>query len=165
MYNGIGVQTARGTGTSGHVMRNLSTIRPVRNDMRRRKETSEQANSSREVDPGIVHHNSLRRTEVLLMEFRGQLEDEGFSDDEIQSRVETRRKELREAGALAERIALEVTKEQQPAESHERSTDKQPERSDRSRSRSRKPVRRRRRASSSVSSVSSDASPRNSRRR
>ena len=75
MYNGVGVQTARGTGTSGHVTKNLSALRPVRFDVKGMKEMREKQAVIREADPGIVHHNSLRQIEVELLELRDQLED------------------------------------------------------------------------------------------
>ena len=75
MYNGVGVQTARGTGTSGHVRKNLSALRPSRPDVRRFKEQRNHRPIQREEDPGILHHNRLRNIEVQLIQFRDELED------------------------------------------------------------------------------------------
>ena len=76
MYNGIGVQTARGTGTSGHVTKSLGALKPVRHDVARMKETREKKSTKKEADPGIVYHNSLRNIEVVLCSLRDELEDE-----------------------------------------------------------------------------------------
>ena len=76
MYNGVGVKTARGTGTSGHVSRNLGSLRPIRNDARRLKEMRECESRPREADPAILQHNLLRQIEVKLLELRDELEDE-----------------------------------------------------------------------------------------
>lgn len=97
MYNGVGVRTARGTGTSGHVSRNAGALRPRRDDIRRLKEMRERQTVTREVDPGILHHNALREIEVQLVELRERLEDEDLSETEIDERVSARRQELREA--------------------------------------------------------------------
>lgn len=79
MYNGVGVQTARGTGTSGHVQKNLGSLRPLRHDVRKLKELRDKQPILREADPGIVHHNELRKIEVQLLEMREQWEDEYVS--------------------------------------------------------------------------------------
>lgn len=79
MYNGIGVQTAKGTGTSGHVMKSLGQLRPFRGDVKRIKEGRIPSRPSHEPDPGVVEHNNLRRIEVSLAEYRQQLEDEYVS--------------------------------------------------------------------------------------
>jgi hypothetical protein len=76
MYNGIGVQTAKGTGTSGHVMKSLGQLRPIRGDVKRVKEGRISSRPTHEPDPGVVEHNNLRRIEVYLAEYRQQLEDE-----------------------------------------------------------------------------------------
>jgi hypothetical protein len=96
MYNGIGVQTARGTGTSGHVMKSLGTLRPERHDVRKIKEMRERSVVAKEADPAIIYHNSLRKVEVVLCELRDDLEEEGLSESEIEERVSAKRAELRQ---------------------------------------------------------------------
>ena len=76
MYNGVGIQTARGSGTSGHVSRNLGALRPMRYDVKKLKEQREKQSTPREADPGIVHHNALRQIEVQLVTLRDKLEDQ-----------------------------------------------------------------------------------------
>ena len=95
MYNGVGVQTARGTGTSGHVSRNLGALRPVRYEVKKMKEQREKQSAAREADPGIVHHNALRQIEVQLVGLRDQLEEDGLSEEEIDAQIAIRRNELR----------------------------------------------------------------------
>ncbi len=41
MYNNIGLQTARGSGTSGHIQRNLAFARPMRDDFRKQVDLKE----------------------------------------------------------------------------------------------------------------------------
>ncbi len=76
MYNGIGVQTARGTGTSGHVMKSLGSIRPHRDDVRRMKDRAQKKSAPKEADPGILYHNALRKVEVALSNLRDELEEQ-----------------------------------------------------------------------------------------
>lgn len=108
MYNGIGVQTARGTGTSGHVTKNLSAIRPMRGNQRRGREEGEYQVKSKEVDPGILLHNSLRNIEISLVRLRDELENEyvssniklnrfdrGLSEEVIDQRIQEQRELLR----------------------------------------------------------------------
>jgi serine/arginine repetitive matrix protein 2 len=108
MYNGVGVQTARGTGTSGHVSRNFGSLKPLRNDVRTLKEIREKESRPRETDPAILQHNALRQVEVQLLQYRDELEDEyvsmhacarsvprGISESEIEARISNRRAELR----------------------------------------------------------------------
>ncbi len=80
MYSGVGIGTARGSGTSGYVQRNLGAMRPVRADTRFLKENYEKPLATREIDPGIVHHNALREIEVQLVQLQDQLEDEYVCD-------------------------------------------------------------------------------------
>jgi hypothetical protein len=99
MYNGVGVRTARGTGTSGHVSRNVGALRPRRDDIRRLKELREHQGAPRDIDPAIIQHNALRRIEVELVQFRDQLEDDGISESEVESLVALKRAELRDIAA------------------------------------------------------------------
>lgn len=96
MYNGVGVRTARGTGTSGHVSRNAGALRPRRDDIRRLKELREQQTVPRDVDPALIQHNALRQIEVELVQFRDQLEEDGISESEVESLVALKRAELRQ---------------------------------------------------------------------
>jgi serine/arginine repetitive matrix protein 2 len=76
MYNGIGVQTARGTGTSGHVMKNLSSLRPIRKEQRKIQADAGNRAGSKDTDPGITLHKALRKIEVDLIKLRDELEEE-----------------------------------------------------------------------------------------
>jgi serine/arginine repetitive matrix protein 2 len=76
MYNGVGVQTARSTGTSGHVVKSLGQLQPRRIDIARAKERKGMIPVRREEDPDISLHNALRKIEVTLAEYREELEDE-----------------------------------------------------------------------------------------
>lgn len=78
MYNGIGLQTPRGSGTSGYIQANKFNLRrppPIytheQNDLKK--------NAQKEVKPNeeILAHYKKRQIEVKLFELRMKLEDSG----------------------------------------------------------------------------------------
>jgi len=101
MYNGIGLATPRGSGTSGHVQSNVALAR-ARSQMRRLAEVkakvtgaaAAKAIAERPANPDIVAHEVKRRVEVKLAELRDSLEGAGVADDEVEARVATARAEL-----------------------------------------------------------------------
>ena len=81
MYNGIGLSTVRGSGTSGHVQANKFAVRNRAGNSGygpdRRNGTS---SSSRPKQPNaaILEHNRLREIEVKLAELEDELEEKGY---------------------------------------------------------------------------------------
>lgn len=81
MYNGIGLTTARGSGTSGYVQRNLSSL----NKQKHKKEdykTEEdiqrmEAALSRPPNKDILNHQKKRQIELWCLEERERLEAKG----------------------------------------------------------------------------------------
>ena len=104
MYNGIGLTTARGSGTSGYVQSNKFH----RQQSRLKREQFEDLKkihqghkggkegiSKREGNADILEHNKKRKIEVRLVEFRDALEEEGkLSENEIESKVKDERERL-----------------------------------------------------------------------
>lgn len=81
MYNGIGVSTARGTGTNGYIQRNFSALKP-RNDTRQSMTPeSHKQQMERELhrkpNAEILEHERKRQIEVKCFELRDELENEG----------------------------------------------------------------------------------------
>ena len=86
MYNGIGLTTARGSGTSGYVQSNKfhrERSRLQRDDFHsqdlktihdREKKRRGDDVSKREGNRGILEHNEKRKIEVTLIAFRDKLE-------------------------------------------------------------------------------------------
>ncbi|VDO74869.1 unnamed protein product [Haemonchus placei] len=96
MYNGIGLQTARGTGTNGYVQANLSNLL-----LSKRVEYNSEADIRRaeaEINRGpneeILQHQRKRVIEMKCAEFEMLMEEKGFDDDEIQKKVSDYRKLL-----------------------------------------------------------------------
>lgn len=78
MYNGIGLTSARGSGTNGYVTRNLGHVR------RRRKQTgyrppdlSAAPQAHRKPNKEILEHKRKRQVEVKCMELRVRMEEQG----------------------------------------------------------------------------------------
>ncbi|KAG0147690.1 hypothetical protein CROQUDRAFT_722185 [Cronartium quercuum f. sp. fusiforme G11] len=114
-YNNIGLTTPRGSGTSGHVQRNLSNIQS--RDSYSRNSGSrydEQPIKHRKPDASILEHERKRRIENKCVELQLELEDEGIEEDVIEQRVqELRSKLMSEESAGRERGPLK------PHETHE----------------------------------------------
>lgn len=62
MYNGIGLQTPRGSGTNGYVTRNLSAIRKTKEKVPEYK--GKEDNAVRPYDAELIEHERRRQAEV-----------------------------------------------------------------------------------------------------
>jgi len=62
MYNGIGLQTPRGSGTNGYVQRNISAIRKTKEKVPDYQVKEDSA--VRPFDPELVEHERRRQAEV-----------------------------------------------------------------------------------------------------
>lgn len=110
-YNGIGLQSVKGSSTSGHVQKNLSSTSSrvskhgfhesrklkinqdkLSNDLNNINNELKQNN---EIKKELINHESLRKIEVKCMDLREELEDEDvLNDDEIDFKVDELRKKL-----------------------------------------------------------------------
>lgn len=111
-YNGIGLQTPRGSGTSGHIQKNLADKKSEGFRQKRDREAFEEErravkarqNENRKgADVEIRDHDRKRWIEVQCMELRDKLEDTEMEDDEIDEKVAQLRKKLTEKGDKAEK--------------------------------------------------------------
>jgi serine/arginine repetitive matrix protein 2 len=104
MYNGIGLTTPRGSGTSGHVTKNMAHVRP---EFFRSKVDANSGKARSHGDrfaPGaaaggganreILDHNRQRQIEGQLFELQEALIEQGKTDAEIESLMATKRREL-----------------------------------------------------------------------
>jgi len=78
MYNGVGLYTPRGSGTSGYVATNKFNLRqqPPQRDQRQEK-GSMGPPAQRQPNQGIMEHKRKRDVEVKLLVERDRLEEEG----------------------------------------------------------------------------------------
>ncbi|KAM3279651.1 hypothetical protein ACQJBY_046806 [Aegilops geniculata] len=95
MYNGIGLQTARGSGTNGHVQTNKFFIQPRAGGPPKAPLHSHDdgAGGMRKPNKEILEHDRRRQVELRLVELRDALEEQGYTEAEIEERVEQARKE------------------------------------------------------------------------
>jgi len=74
MYNGVGVRTARGSGTNGFVQRNLAALNTHNQKTVYTRKVEEEAalkraNRSHAPDMTILEHDRKRQIEVKLLEW------------------------------------------------------------------------------------------------
>lgn len=79
MYNGIGLTTPRGSGTSGYVVRNLSTLRSHDTSYDRASPWDAAPPKHREPDQGILEHERKRNVELKCLELQLKLEDDEYA--------------------------------------------------------------------------------------
>ncbi|KAG7191627.1 uncharacterized protein KQ657_002896 [Scheffersomyces spartinae] len=106
-YNGIGLQTPRGSGTSGHVETNLASRKSPKHSGSyqkrvadaKKKEMYERNLADRlarkDVSEDIQKHNIKREIEVKCMELREKLEDDDVDDQEIEKQIKALRESLK----------------------------------------------------------------------
>ena len=101
-YNGIGLQTTRGSGTNGYVQGNKfhrSASRLQRQEWRDLKSIhGAGAGASKKPDEAILEHNRKREIEAKLMQLEDDLEEKGVGAEEIAAKLaEARARFEREA--------------------------------------------------------------------
>ena len=80
MYNGIGLKTARGSGTNGFVQRNMSYIRPSRMlEFSKRMEPEIMEPKMKNQDKAILEHQVKREIEVFLMDLEDKMKEQGYA--------------------------------------------------------------------------------------
>lgn len=100
MYNGIGLNTVRGSATSGYVSKNLSYVRPeqFRNKLDHNRGNpkfgSRNGPSGPKINPEILDHNQKRAIEGKVYELRVKLEEEGVEADVIEAKCANHRSML-----------------------------------------------------------------------
>ena len=80
MYNGIGLTTARGSGTNGYVQRNLAHVHTTKERVKYKTEEEIQRLdqlSQRKPNAEILAHERKRKLELKCLEFRDDLEQKG----------------------------------------------------------------------------------------
>lgn len=107
-YNGIGLQSVRGSATSGHIQKNIAnkiskpghyeSRKNQKSLMSKRADEAKQSQNKREaykqIKSELTKHEQLRRIEVKCMDLHDELEEQGVEPDEIKARVDELRKKL-----------------------------------------------------------------------
>ncbi|ESN96269.1 hypothetical protein HELRODRAFT_68390 [Helobdella robusta] len=97
MYNGIGLETARGSGTNGFVQRNLSFIKRHKDRVDYKSEEEIKKldwQLNKEPNQEILIHDRKRKIELKCLEMEELMEDQGYTQDEITKKVSAFRKML-----------------------------------------------------------------------
>ncbi|XP_055601576.1 serine/arginine repetitive matrix protein 2 isoform X7 [Uranotaenia lowii] len=104
MYNGIGLTTPRGSGTNGHVQRNVAFVRPGKKDNVNYRTEDDlaklDAQSNRQPNQGILDHERKRKVEVKCAELEEVLESQGLGQEEVRAKVELYRSKLMNQGTI-----------------------------------------------------------------
>jgi hypothetical protein len=108
MYNGIGLQTARGSGTNGYAQSNKFFVKPRsttagggpggRHKPLRPDAAGAVGGGMRKPNKEILEHDRKRQVELKLLVLRDALEEHGYTEDEIEERVAEARKAAEEVG-------------------------------------------------------------------
>jgi hypothetical protein len=81
MSANVGLNTPRGSGTSGYVQKNLSLLRQHNRDrgaLTPNDPDDFRRHQQRKPDPEILEHDRKRRIENTVIALRDKLEDEGY---------------------------------------------------------------------------------------
>ena len=96
MSSNVGLSTPRGSGTSGYVQRNLSSLKP-RDTGYGQPYTTDRDRAlprQRQPDKDILDHDRKREVEVKVFELRDKLENEEVEEDEIEKQCDDLRERL-----------------------------------------------------------------------
>lgn len=77
MSSNVGLDTPRGSGTSGYVQRNLAHMKPRDYGVPYPQDADRLRHKQRQPDKEILEHEAKREIEIKVLELRDQLEDEG----------------------------------------------------------------------------------------
>ncbi|XP_018652249.1 putative pre-mRNA-splicing factor cwc-21 [Schistosoma mansoni] len=97
MYNGIGLPTPRGSGTNGYVQKNLAFISNFKEqNPYKTEEDLKRADALlfKEPNKEILEHERKRKIEVKCFEMEQEMEEQGYTQSEIEFRVSGFRKKL-----------------------------------------------------------------------
>ncbi|KAM3040595.1 hypothetical protein ACUV84_023504 [Puccinellia chinampoensis] len=103
MYNGVGLPTARGSGTSGRVQSNKFLPRPSPSSS-----AAPSANATSSAPRGgireeMAEHDRRRALESRLLELREALEEQGYTEAEVDARVAEASKAAEQSAVKEER--------------------------------------------------------------
>jgi len=132
MYNGIGLTTARGSGTNGYVQKNLAYIREIpgakRNQYKPITDIERLAiPQEKQANPEILEHERKRQIEVKVMEWASEsgLFDKDLPDEELEALLDVKRQEVMKHRQTEPE--LDRGQMQRSTDSHRRAEQKQKE--------------------------------------
>lgn len=95
-YNGVGLQTPRGSGTNGHISKNLSSIRTREPYSTSHVVSTQQFETKRRPDLSILQHEAKRQIENRVLIQRTELEEiiPALQEEAIQVRLKSYREKI-----------------------------------------------------------------------
>lgn len=95
-YNGIGLQTPRGSGTNGHISKSLSSIRKREPYSTSNVASIPQLEDRRRADLAILQHEAKRQIENRVLLYRIQLEESEphLSEEQIEEKLAEHRRTI-----------------------------------------------------------------------
>lgn len=103
MYNGIGLQTPRGSGTNGYIQTNKFFVKPktgkVAHDTKGFEADQGTAGISKKPNKDILEHDRKRQILLKLTVLEDKLIEQGYTDAEIAEKLEEARENLEAASA------------------------------------------------------------------
>mmetsp|Transcript_45519 Transcript_45519/g.74170 ORF Transcript_45519/g.74170 Transcript_45519/m.74170 type:complete len:171 (-) Transcript_45519:38-550(-) len=97
MYNGIGLQTPRGSGTNGYVQRNLSFMRQKTGQQIDYNKPNEMAPPpAKKPNKVMQEHQRKRELELKILQFREAMEARNYTPEEIEVKVAEIRQKVAE---------------------------------------------------------------------
>ena len=95
MYNGIGLLTPRGSGTSGYVTNNKFNLRRNPNQGPPRFDSlSSEGPKQKKANQDILEHNRKREIEAKIFALTDSLEEQGYTAEEIEREVSELRAQM-----------------------------------------------------------------------
>ncbi|CAI9118487.1 OLC1v1020065C1 [Oldenlandia corymbosa var. corymbosa] len=104
MYNGIGLQTSRGSGTTGHIQTNKFSVKPKPNRAAAAADPSPSIIdhvTAREPNKEILEHDRQRQIELKLLILEEKLVDHGYSESQVAEMLRDARIKLEAAASTA----------------------------------------------------------------
>jgi hypothetical protein len=94
MSSNVGLNTPRGSGTSGYVQKNRSLLRPRDKHAPYPQDWESAKHRQRQPDQEILEHDRKREIEVKVFTLRDKLEEDGVDEDDIDDQCDALRKKL-----------------------------------------------------------------------
>ena len=106
MYNGIGLETPRGSGTNGYIQTNKFFVKSKTGQVTHKIKgfQADQGTFGITTKPNmeILEHDCKRQIELKLVVLEDKLIEQGYTDSEIKEKVDEARKTLEAAAASEE---------------------------------------------------------------
>lgn len=103
MYNGIGLQTPRGSGTNGYIQTNKFFVKTKTGKVAVTTKGFDAdqgtAGLTKKPNKDILEHERKRQIEVKLINLEDTLSDQGYTESEIAEKLEEARRTLEAAAA------------------------------------------------------------------